>query len=218
MGAASFYKAPMLETWPQPNEVSMAAQASKPDPMQSLIKAAEAARRNGAGLPPVERWEPAYCGEMDMVIRRDGSWWHEGARITREPLMRLFSTILRKDEDGRTYLVTPAEKIAITVDAAPFLAVRLDVDGQGRGQRIAFATNFDDVVIAGPDHPLRIAFDPATGEPAPYVHVRGRLEALLTRPVFYELADHVVEGVGADGEPVLGVWSEGVFFALEPGR
>ncbi|MEO1040114.1 MAG: DUF1285 domain-containing protein [Pseudomonadota bacterium] len=183
--------------------------------MQSLIKAAETAEHGGA-LPPVHLWEPEYCGEMDMVIRRDGSWWHEGVRITRQPLIRLFSRILRKDDDGRTYLVTPVEKIAIEVEAAPFIAVRMDASGEGRDQRIAFATNFDDMVIAGPDHPIRVVFDRQTGEPAPYVHIRGRMEALMTRPVFYELADFVVEGSDEAGEPVLGVWSDGAFFTLGP--
>lgn len=182
--------------------------------MQSLIEAAEAAAGEG-GYPPVERWEPDYCGEMDMVIRRDGSWWHEGARIGREKLIRLFARILRKDEDGQTYLVTPVEKIQIRVEAAPFLAVRVDAAGQGENQRIAFLTNMDDAVVAGPDHPLRVELSP-DGEPDPYVHVRGRLEALITRAAFYDLAELAVEGVDEAGEPCMGVWSRGVFFPLGP--
>jgi len=182
--------------------------------MQSLIKAAEAAE-TGGGLPPVERWEPEYCGEMDMVIRRDGSWWHEGTRIGREKLIRLFSRILRKDEDGETYLVTPVEKIRIEVEAAPFLAVRVDAEGEGEAQKIAFLTNMDDAVILGPDHRLRVETSP-DGEPDPYVHVRGRLEALITRAAFYDLAELAVEGEDGDGRPVMGVWSRGVFFPLGP--
>ena len=182
--------------------------------MQSLIEAAESAAGEG-GYPPVERWEPAYCGEMDMVIRRDGSWWHEGTRIGREKLIRLFSRILRKDADGRTYLVTPAEKIRIEVEAAPFLAVRVDAAGAGEDQRIAFLTNMDDAVVAGPDHPLRVELGP-DGEPDPYIHVRGRLEALITRAAFYDLAELAVEGVDEAGEPCVGVWSRGVFFRLGP--
>jgi hypothetical protein len=182
--------------------------------MQSLIEAAESAGGPN-GYPPVERWEPDYCGEMDMVIRRDGSWWHEGTRIGREKLIRLFSRILRKDADGETYLVTPVEKIKIKVEAAPFLAVRVDAAGEGEDQRIAFLTNMDDAIVAGPDHPLRVELG-ADGEPEPYVHVRGRLEALITRAAFYDLAELAVEGLDEAGAPCMGVWSRGVFFPLGP--
>ena len=123
--------------------------------------------------------------------------------------MRVFARILRKDDDGRTYLVTPVEKIGIQVEAAPFLAVRVDVHGEGREQSLIFTTNMDDSVIAGPDHPLRIETDPETGEPDPYVHVRGRLEALITRAAFYDLAEQAEEHEG-----VMGVWSRGRFFPL----
>ncbi|MGX6647237.1 DUF1285 domain-containing protein [Maricaulaceae bacterium MS644] len=182
--------------------------------MQSLLAAAESTKGEG-GYPPVERWEPEYCGEMDMVIRRDGSWWHEGTRIGREKLVRLFARILRKDADGETYLVTPVEKIRIKVEAAPFVAVRIDAAGEGRDQRIAFATNMDDLIVAGPEHPLRIELS-EDGEPEPYVHVRGRLEALITRAAFYDLAELAVEGETVTGETMMGVWSRGVFFALGP--
>lgn len=192
----------------------MAARLSNQNAMQSLIEAAEAASGEG-GYPPVDRWEPEYCGEMDMVIRRDGSWWHEGARIGREKLIRLFSRILRKDADGNTYLVTPVEKIQIKVEAAPFLAVRIDAAGEGQDQRIAFLTNMDDAVVAGPDHPLRVDLDPQ-GVPDPYIHVRGRLEALITRAAFYDLADLAVEGVDEAGAPCMGVWSRKVFYRLGP--
>lgn len=191
----------------------MGSQRSKTDGMQSLLEAARAA---GKGLPPVERWHPDNCGDMDMVIRRDGSWWHEGTRIGRDALVRLFARILRKDEDGETYLVTPVEKIRITVEAGHFLAVRVDADGEGAAQTLVFTTDHDETILAGPDHPLRIAFG-SDGEPEPYLHVRGRLEALLTRPVFYELANLAVQGEGPDGTSCLGVWSEGCFFPLERG-
>ncbi len=184
----------------------MPSTSQRRDPMQSLLKAA---REAGTGLPPVERWHPAYCGEMDLVIRRDGSWWHEGARITREPLIRLFATILRKDDDGVHYLVTPVEKIAIKVEVAPFLAVRVDAVGEGREQSLVFHTNMDELVEARADHPISVSLDPQTGEPTPLVHVRGQLQALMTRPVFYELAGLAVEHDGATG-----VWSGGEFFAL----
>ncbi|WP_233342264.1 DUF1285 domain-containing protein [Maricaulis salignorans] len=178
-----------------------------PDAMQSLLQAARSA---GDGLPPVERWHPEYCGEMDMVIKRDGSWWHEGKRITRQPLSRLFSTILRKDDDGVHYLVTPVEKIAIKVEVAPFVAVRVDATGEGEAQSLIFTTNFDDLAEAGPEHPINVRIDPVTGEPTPLVRIRGGLDALMTRPVFYELAELAVEHDG-----VTGVWSGGAFFALE---
>lgn len=191
----------------------MGSQRTETNGMQSLL---EAARGSGKGLPPVDRWHPEYCGEMDMVIRRDGSWWHEGTRIGREALVRLFARILRKDEDGETYLVTPVEKIRIVVEAGHFLAVRMDVLGEGRDQKLVFTTDHDATILAGSDHPLRITFSD-DGDPEPYVHVRGRLEALLTRPVFYELANLAVEGRTPDGRPSLGVWSDGMFFALERG-
>lgn len=192
----------------------MARAVPEQNAMQSLLKAAEQTTSE-TGYPPVERWEPDYCGEMDLIIRRDGSWWHEGARIGREKLIRLFCRILRKDADGHTYLVTPVEKIRITVEAAPFLAVRVDASGEGREQRIAFLTNMDDAVVAGGDHPLRVELG-EDGEPDPYIHVRGRLEALITRAAFYDLAELAVEGERADGTPVMGVWSCGHFFELGP--
>ena len=177
--------------------------------MQSLLKAA---RDAGDGLPPVDRWHPDYCGEMDMVIKRDGTWWHEGTRITRDRLVRLFSTILRKDEDGQTYLVTPVEKIRITVETAPFIATRVDAVGEGRDQSLVFTTNMGDLAEAGPDLPIDVQFDEETGEPTPLVRVRGRLDALMARPVFYELAELAEEKDG-----VMGVWSGGEFFALGEG-
>lgn len=185
----------------------MASTPEMPDTMQSLLQAARSA---GDGLPPVERWHPENCGEMDMVIKRDGSWWHEGKRITRQPLSRLFSTILRKDDDGVHYLVTPVEKIAIKVELAPFVAVRVDATGAGEAQSLIFTTNFDDLAEAGPDHPIEVRIDAVTGEPTPLVRIRGRLDALMTRPVFYELAELAVTHGG-----VTGVWSGGAFFALE---
>jgi hypothetical protein len=162
----------------------------------------------GKGPPPVERWNPPYCGEAGFDILADGTWKHEGARITREAMVRLFASILRKDEDGLTYLVTPVEKIRVDVADAPFLAIRVDRLGEGRDQRIAFTTNVGDVVVLDENHPLRVTHD-AHGEPRPYVLVRGRLEARILRAPFYELVDMAVERDG-----VLGVWSCGAWFAL----
>ena len=180
--------------------------------LESLIKAV---KDSGTQALPVESWQPEFCGEMDMVIRKDGSWWHEGTRITREPLIRLFAKVLRKDNDGQTYLVTPVEKIRIRVECAPFLAIRLDAKGKGETQRLFFTTNVGDVVEAGPEHPIRVDTDRETLEPTPFVHIRGRLEALLTRPVFYELVELAVERAGPEG-PELGVWAGGQFFVLGP--
>ncbi|MCW5725018.1 MAG: DUF1285 domain-containing protein [Maricaulaceae bacterium] len=178
--------------------------------MQSLLAAAEAA---GDGLPPVEKWNPQHCGVMDIAIRRDGSWWHEGRRITRRRLVKLFSRILRKEDDGLHYLVTPVEKVAVKVECAPFIAVRVDRAGEGRAQQLVFTTNLDDLTIAGPDRPIRVETDPQTGEPAPFVRVRAALDALIARPAFYELVEMAEERDG-----VLGVWSSGVFFELGPAR
>ncbi|MEO8812918.1 MAG: DUF1285 domain-containing protein [Caulobacteraceae bacterium] len=138
----------------------------------------------GRGLPPVHLWNPAHCGAIDIVIKRNGQWFHEGTPIGREALVRLFSTVLRKDPEGFV-LVTPVEKLAITVEDAPFVAVRVDRVGAA----LRFLTNVGDEVEAGPENPIRVEIDDATGEPRPYVHVRRGLEALIARPAFYELAE-----------------------------
>ncbi len=167
-------------------------------------------------LPPVHLWNPPHCGDIGMEIRADGSWWHAGRRITRDKLVRLFSTILRKDDDGQTYLVTPYEKIIVHVEDAPFLAIRLDRWGTGEaGQTLRFTTNLGDITAASKDYPLTVLTDPETGEPAPYMRIRGRLDAKLTRACFYELADLAVPNAQDNGA-TLGVWSEGVFFAIGP--
>lgn len=166
-------------------------------------------------LPPVHLWNPQHCTDIQMEIRADGSWWHEGGRIKRERLVKVFSRILRKDSDGQIYLVTPYEKVIVHVEDAPFLAVRVDRIGQaGAQQRLAFTTNLGDVVVADEALPLRVEIDPATGEPSPYILVRGGLEAKLTRPVFYELAEMAEIHDGAPGQ--MGVWSSGQFFELGP--
>ena len=167
------------------------------------------------GQRPVENWHPENCGEMDMVIKADGSWWHEGSRITRRGLIDLFASILRKDEDGKTYLVTPVEKIQITVERGHFIAVRVDIEGEGENQRVFFTTNLDEVVEAGAAHPIRVETDTETLEPAPFVTVRGRLEAALNRPVFYELVESAVERDTPRGKQ-LGIWASGIFFPLGP--
>jgi hypothetical protein len=157
---------------------------------------------------PVERWSPPFCGDAAIEIHADGSWWHEGARIERERLVRLFASILRKDADGETYLVTPAERQRVMVHDAPFLAIRADRQGEGRAQVIAFTTNMGDVVAAGPERPIRVG-SAEDGAPRPYVLVRGRLEARILRAPFYELVDWAAE---EDGR--LGLWSQGAFFPI----
>lgn len=164
------------------------------------------------GLPPVHLWNPPFCGDLDMRIARDGSWYYMGTPIGRPAMVRLFSTVIRRDGD-RYFLVTPVEKVGIQVDDAPFVAVRLAVEGEGETQRLRFTTNVDDEVEVGAEHALRVVIDPQTQEPAPYVHVRANLEALVHRNVFYELVDLAIPGV-IDGENWLGVWSGGVFFPI----
>ena len=171
----------------------------------------------GRGLPPVHLWNPAHCGEIDIVIKRSGLWFHEGTPIGREALVRLFSTVLRKDPDG-IYLVTPVEKMKITVEDAPFVAVRVDrVEGESGSEALKFLTNVGDEVEAGPENAIRVEIDPATGEPSPYLHVRRGLEALIARPVFYELVEMAEERPTADG-PQLGVSSNGAWFPVGPAR
>ncbi len=177
----------------------------------SLLSAAESEGKKSRGLPPVHLWNPEFCGDLDMRIARDGTWFYMGTPIGRERLVRLFSTILRHDEDGKYYLVTPGEKVGITVDDAPFLAVAMKVEGEGRDQTLTFTTNVGDETIAGADHPMRFVIDKASGEPAPYVHVRARLEALINRAVFYDLVELGVEEQH-EGARWFGIWSAGVFF------
>lgn len=164
----------------------------------------------GQRLPPVEMWNPAHCGQSDMRIARDGSWTYRGSPISRPEMVRLFSTILRRESDGRFVLVTPVEKLDIAVDDAPFVATGVATEGTGRHRRLAFTLNTGDAVMAGADHALRV--DAGPDGPRPYLHVRGGLEALVARPVYYEL----VELALADGGDPPGVWSQGAFFALEP--
>ncbi|HEU0222825.1 MAG TPA: DUF1285 domain-containing protein, partial [Paracoccaceae bacterium] len=138
----------------------------------ALAASARAATRKGP--PPVHLWNPPYCGDLDIRIARDGLWYYLGTPIGRMPLVKLFASILRRDEDGRYYLVTPVEKVGIRVDDAPFVAVDFRRENPGPGQTIAFLTNVEDEATAGPEHPIRVIRDPVTGEPSPYVHVRAR--------------------------------------------
>jgi uncharacterized protein len=161
------------------------------------------------GMPPVELWNPPVCGDIGMQIRTDGSWWHEGARITRQPLIDLFATVLRKDEDGQTWLVTPGEKIIVHVQDSHFLGTRVDQVDTSLGPAIALTTNVGDLVVIGPNHKLRVVIDPVTGEPRPYVTVRGRLDARILRAPFYELVEWSREREGQ-----FEIVSQGIAFAL----
>jgi uncharacterized protein len=167
------------------------------------------AAARGDRLPPVDLWNPPYCGDIGMAIRADGTWMYQNSPIGRKPMVRLFSRILRRDADGRYYLVTPVEKVDVKVADAPFLAVEMEIKGAGPSQQLTFRTNVDDVVACGPDHPLRFAAEPGSGGLKPYVLVRGRLEALVTRAVYYDLMELVVE---RDGHA--GIWSGGLFWPV----
>ena len=174
----------------------------------SLVASIKAAKTRG--LPPVEKWDPEFCGDLDMQIKRDGTWFYLGTPIGRPGLVRLFSSIL-KLEDGKYFLVTPVEKVGITVDDAPFVATDFEAQGAGRDQILTFRTHVGDFAAAGPDHPIRVVRDPDTGEPAPYVMIRDGLEALIDRKSFYRLVD-----LGAHHDGWFGLWSGGEFFGVIP--
>ncbi|MGC1427528.1 MAG: DUF1285 domain-containing protein [Albidovulum sp.] len=179
---------------------------------ENLAAAAKAAGKKGP--PPVHLWNPPFCGDLDMEIRRDGTWFYLGTPIGRHGLVKLFSSIIRKDGDDY-FLVTPVEKVGIRVVDAPFVAVDANATGQGPDQMIRFVTNVEDEITAGPDHPIRVMRDATTGEPSPYILVRTNLEALIDRKTFYRLvelgahADH-------DGTSWFGLWSDGRFFPVIP--
>ena len=160
-------------------------------------------------LPPVEKWNPGHCGDSGMRIARDGTWFHEGSPIGRSAMVRLFSTILRREPGGGFVLVTPVEKLDIEVEDAPFVAIELKSEGKGQGRSLAFRLNTGDLVVAGPEHPLRI--EQGDEGPHPYLTVRPGLDALVARPVYYELANiALAEEAGPPG-----LWSGGAFFPLD---
>lgn len=168
---------------------------------------------DGQSFPPVHKWNPEFCGDIDMRIAADGTWFYMGTPITRERMVRLFSTVLRKDDDGKTYLVTPVEKIGITVDDAHFVATDCDIVGSGDDQLLSFTTNVGDTVVAGPKHPVRVEVDGESGEPRPYILVRGNLEALIARSVFYRLVESAEEVKRGDGAELM-IRSQGQDFSL----
>ena len=159
-------------------------------------------------LPPVDQWNPERCGHSGMRIARDGTWFHDGTPIRRPAMVRLFSTVLRREPDGRHVLVTPVEKLDIDVEATAFRAIAMDSEGQGRERRIALKLDSGDALIVGPAHPLTIVAGP--DGPSPRVLVRHGLEGTLARPVYYELAELALT---EEADPP-GVWSDGAFFPL----
>lgn len=178
-----------------------------PPPDLSALSLAEiAALAEDARLPPVEQWNPEHCGDSEMRIARDGTWFHQGSPIGREAMVRLFSTILRREADGSFVLVTPVEKLDIAVEDAPFVAVEMKAEGAGEATRLAFRLNTGELVAAGPDNALR--FGAGEDGPRPYLHVRRGLEALVARSIYYDLAERALEH-----DPP-GIWSNGAFFAM----
>ena len=184
--------------------------ATPKDISAPLAGISEAGRSKGPdGTPPVHLWNPPFCGDIDMKIAADGTWYYMNSPIGRAELVKLFASVLRHDEDGRYYLVTPVEKCAIKVEDAPFLAVRLQIQGSRQNQIIRFETNVDDTVTADKDHPLRFEKEAATDGLKPYVLVRARLEALVTRALFYDLVE-----AGSVEDGWYGVWSSGIFWPM----
>jgi uncharacterized protein len=173
--------------------------------LADLVKAIE-----GKSLPPVDQWNPAHCGESGMRIAADGSWYHMGTRIDRPAMVRLFSTVLRREPDGTHVLVTPVEKLTIEVDTTAFRAIAMTSEGERERRRIALELDSGDALILGPAHPLTVGGDP--DHPDPRVPVRHGLEAQLARPLYYELAEIAL----AEGADPPGVWSDGAFFPLVP--
>ncbi|MHA6326956.1 DUF1285 domain-containing protein [Roseivivax sp. CAU 1753] len=193
----------------------MTSQNRVPPSADGIAAAAKAAGKD-RGLPPVDKWNPPFCGDLDMRIARDGTWFYLGTPIGRQGLVRLFSSILKKEGDDY-FLVTPVEKVGITVEDAPFVAVDFEAEGSGEAQVLTFTTHVGDTAVAGPDHPIRVVRDPETGEPSPYVLIRRNLEALIDRKSFYRLVE-----IGAtkevDGTEWFGLWSSGAFFPIIPAR
>jgi hypothetical protein len=184
----------------------------KPDDIERSVQQHSSAK----GLPPLHRWHPELSGDMDLVITRDGQWLYQGAPIAREATVKLFSTILRREDDGHHYLVTPVEKWRIQVEDAPLLAHSLARKGEGAGQVLSLTTNVGEVLEIGPEHPLAVSQYPNSDEPRPVVYVRHGIEARLVTAAFYELAD-LVEEQHDNGETQYGVLSHGKFWKIGQG-
>ncbi|EON92599.1 hypothetical protein MARLIPOL_07599 [Marinobacter lipolyticus SM19] len=184
---------------------------------ESIAKQVEQSGGAGKGLPPLDKWHPELSGDIDIRITRDGQWVYNGEPLAREAIVRLFSTILRREDDGDYYLVTPVEKWRISVEDAPLLAHSLEVKGQGTDQTLYLTTNVGETLAVGAEHPLAVGRYPDSDEPRPVVMVRHGLEARLVTAAFYDLADHVVESMTDGDSSVLGVWSGGNFYEIGRG-
>ena len=175
---------------------------------ESLAASVKAAKTKGG--PPLEKWNPPFCGDLDMQIRRDGTWFYQGTPIGRIELVKLFASILWREGDDY-FLKSPVEKVGITVEDAPFIAVDFEASGDGEDRILTFTTNLGDTAAAGSEHPIRVVRDAETGEPAPYVLIRRNLEALIDRKSFYRLVE-----IGTHHDDWFGLWSGGEFFKIIP--
>ncbi|MEX2475604.1 DUF1285 domain-containing protein [Marinobacter sp.] len=185
-----------------------------PDQLASQVEQSGAP---GNSPPPLEKWHPELSGDIDIRITRDGQWLYKGEPLAREAIVRLFSTILRREDDGEFYLVTPVEKWRITVEDAPLLAHTLVAEGEGAAQTLSLTTNVGESLVIGESHPLVVGTYPSGDEPRPVVMLRHGLEARLVTSAYYDLAEHVVESTSDDGKTVLGVWSQGIFYEIGQG-
>jgi hypothetical protein len=190
----------------------MANPGQPPAGLEGIAGAVKTEGRKGP--PPVHLWNPPFCGDLDMRIAADGTWFYQKTPIGRPALVRLFASVLKREGD-KYFLVTPVEKVGITVDDAPFLAVEMTVEDGPRGHVLRFRTNVDEWVTCGPEHALRFEPEDETGGLKPYLHVRRDLWALVTRALFYDLVDLGKEQT-VDGRRMLGVVSDGAFFAMAP--
>ena len=184
---------------------------SKSTGLGSIEEQARKAKKRGPA--PVHLWNPPFCGDLEMRIAHDGTWFYMGTPIGRKPLVQLFASVLRHDDDGKYYLVTPVEKCGIEVEDVPFLAVEMDVESAGKDQVLTFRTNVEDHVVIDDDHPIRFEIEQGTDGLRPYIHVRGKLEARVARAVFYELVA-LGEDEDVDGVSHFGVWSSGTFYPM----
>ena len=182
--------------------------------LSKIIKfATEINEKSTDGFPPVEEWNPEYCGDIGMEIKSDGTWYYMGTPIARQKIVKLFSRILRREKDNSFVLVTPVEKVLIKVADAPFIATFVEIIGEGKNLNLKFDTNVDDTIVASKDYPIRVSIDKNTNEPSPYVLIRKNLEAKISRSVFYELVN-----IAEHYNNKFGVWSDGSFFAFSDSK
>ena len=182
--------------------------------LSKIIKfATEINEKSTGGFPPVDEWNPEYCGDIGMEIKSDGTWHYMGTPITRQKIVKLFSRILRREKDNSFVLVTPVEKVLIKVADAPFIATFVEIIGEGKNLNLKFDTNVDDTIVASKDYPIRVSIDKNTNEPSPYVLIRKNLEAKISRSVFYELVN-----IAEHYNNKFGVWSGGSFFPFSDSK